>query len=270
MAEFVQYTRPPVRNTALRVYFEPIEEFDIALSMSLAAQWREDYSAIRQSFVKPRPTGSNLPEVALPFADGNWYAMSSIEQADESLQRVLAYQFDQIALSWTFDAEKPEGQYPGFEHLSAEFNKRLDKFSAVLNEADSEFRVQGCECVYTNLLEDVRGPQWVNGYVTSWSNPDANVNLPTGTEFLGFNIRNETSNEVGNTVSRVRLNDELESREAELTIRVVATPHDDAAEGVDQISLASKLMNLAHGELIRNFELCADPEMKEKWGKVKR
>ncbi|QKT08626.1 TIGR04255 family protein [Gordonia sp. X0973] len=268
--EFVQYARPPVRSTVLRVYFEPIQSFDIGLALSLNSEWGGDYPVLRQSTAKPRPSVPNLPDVDPPFAGGNWWAMSSIEQTDESLQKALAYQFDQIALSWTFDADKPEGQYPGFETLSAEFDDRLAQFSAVFDQTDSDFEVQGCECVYTNLLEGVRGASWVSGYVTGWNDSSTIRESQPGTAFIGFNTRNETTHDEGDTIAYVRLRDDLKSQEAELIIRVIATPQMDSQEGIQSANRASELMRLAHRELIRNFELCASPKMKEEWGKVKR
>ncbi|WP_156517432.1 hypothetical protein [Rhodococcus sp. LB1] len=266
--EFVQYRRPPVRNTVLRVYVEPIENFDLNLAITLNSKWGTEYPVLRQGLLKSRPR--QLPTVTPPFAKGEWWAMSSIEQTNDSLQRVLGIQFDQISLSWTFDEDKPEGQYPGFEKLSQELDEKLDTFAAAIEEMGSSFEVHACECVYTNTLEDVRGPDWVSGYLTDWNDTAQVAEMPPETKYLGANFRFENSSESADTISYVRLKDNRKSQEAELTIQVIAKPLGDDPEDRSGLDSSRRLMQAAHRELITNFERCASTSMKENWGKEKR
>lgn len=264
----MQYRRPPVRNTELRVYIEPIDDFDINLVLALISDWGKEYPVLRQGQLKNRPR--QLPVVPPPFISGEWWAMSSVEQTDESLQRVLAFQFDQISLSWSFDEERPEGQYPGFEKLSRELNEKVSRFAEAIEEIGSSFEVVACECVYTNILEDVRGPDWIAGYLTGWNNTASVAEMPADTKYLGVNFRFGNTDKDTSTTAYVRLKDNRRSQEAELTIRVLAKPLEDGVQLGPELEGAKHLMQAAHRELITNFERCASASMKENWGKVKR
>jgi uncharacterized protein (TIGR04255 family) len=266
--EFLQYGRPPVRNTALRVYIEPIENFDVNLALTLNSKWGSEYPVLRQGLLNSRPP--QIPSVPPPFTNGEWWAMSSIEQTDQSLQRVLAFQFDQISLSWSFDDDKPEGQYPGFEKLSRELDEKVHEFAAVIEEIDSSFEVHGCECIYTNILEDVRGPDWIGGYLTAWNDTPRIEKMPTAATYLGVNFRFESSDDEADTFSVVSLKDDRESQEAELKIRVLATPPSGNRDSTPSANKSLYLMQAAHRELISQFEDCASPAMKEKWERVER
>ncbi|MDV3125726.1 hypothetical protein M1247_12435 [Mycobacterium sp. 21AC1] len=259
-----RYERPPVRSTSLTVFVEPIENFDVSMIGQLQQRWSERFPALAQTAPRRRPTP--LPEVDI-FGSG--WPLPGVEQVSSSLCRTIAYQHDQIALDWTFDAEAPDTSYPGFEVLAGELNSYFDFFADLVERwGDRPLKVQGCRCQYGNLLDDIAGADWIANYLSDWHGVGSTRRFDDA-GYLGFRLRREKKNEElgANTTTRVDIDSGRDVGATQLDIDTLSIPLPDSPlSEKDPKEVAQLLLTDAHQRLIEAFEESSNDAMRTTWG----
>ncbi|NKY44290.1 hypothetical protein [Nocardia cerradoensis] len=263
----IEHALPPVRWAKLTVYYEPIV-FQIGMISNLSQKWRgKNYKAIRQHPPQTRP--EELPSVD-PFRTP--WPMPAVEQAGESLNPALSYQFDQISLSWKFPSEEisQDNRYPGFDSLSEELLSRFGDLVNFVNEqTDDSVRVQGARCFYTNTLGSVESVEWAMGSLSNW---EMGIGSPSrknlGLEYLGVSMHRTDVNSNLKTRRSGWVNlDEGENQPGEIDITALVLPDDGfISEEGDPVSIAKMLLIDAHEYQASLFDASFSDEMKKSWG----
>jgi len=260
-----RYERPPVRNTTLTVFYEPVDNFDLSIITRLVHRWSERFPALQQSLPSPRP--SALPPVSL-FGGAGW-PLPAVEQVASSLSRSISYQQGQFALAWSFDPEAPDSSYPGFATLSKELSTYFEHFAEVIEQlGDTPLRVQGCRCQYSNIFEDLDGVDWLANALSGWQGETAKERYSSA-DYLGFRLKESTDNPLLGTrrTAMSELDSGTESPTTQLDIDVVSVPlADSKINTMSPAEGARILLEDAHTVLIETFQKSADDTMRVTWG----
>lgn len=259
------YERPPVRRAIFTVYVKPLP-YDIGLINKLCDVWSTDYPGVRQTPPVPRSrnTYSPLPQTD-PF-DSPW-PMPRVELVNSSLSRTIAFQFDHVSLTWRFDADTPNDHYPSYEVLAEELITKFGDFVRIVDDvSDATVEVQGCQCYYSNSLEDIGAERWLIGYLTGdWSDIEARKKQLDDAAYIGFQLHwNEEKDGLKRDVG-VHIDEGLEQR-PELDIHAVAAHADPSSSKTDDpCTTARSLLDSAHQLENTTFEDCFSEDIKTKW-----
>ncbi|WP_216917992.1 hypothetical protein [Nocardia noduli] len=257
------YVRPPVRQAGFTIYFEPLN-FDMPLILRLQSEWDDDYPVIRQA--RPSSRRHGLPEVDI-FA-ASW-PMPAIEQSTPALNTILSYQWDQLSFRWNFDGDGES--YPGYSKLSTQLLERFrDLASAVNDHTDSQLKLQGAQCSYTNSLTDASSFGWLRGFLGEWRAEPGPEREDMGFEYVGFRCRRVDRNAPVGTDREAWIQlDEGGKKDAELDVwAIVALQQGDTdsdSETLDPNETAKRLMDDAHAYAIDTFESSFSEEIKKLW-----
>ncbi|MFL0294446.1 TIGR04255 family protein [Mycobacterium sp. SMC-18] len=256
-----QYTSPPVRAAVFTVYIDPLK-LDINLLTELRSKWATQYPGFTQSSPQMRPSDL-LPEVdlfSLPWP------MPAVQLANSSLSRTIAFQFDHFSLTWTFDSDGDGNQYPGYLSLASELNDRFAEFVDTVDEmSDDSVKVQGCQCHYTNVLDNIDGAAWLTDYLTRSTTTHLDNNHLDDAEHVGFRVHRVDDED--DVQRRVWLQmTRRKAERSEVTISVVAVPKSDSHQIPDDPnSAAQHLMDSAHRLENKTFEASFSDAMKRDW-----
>lgn len=257
----IKYSKPPVRSVSLTVYFAPIDDLGVASAVELHRVFSDDYAAIQQLAPTIRPR--ELPETN-PFENAIW-PFPAVKQTNGRLNRSLIYQFDQLAIKWTFDNDAEEDNYPGYKTLSAELIDAATKFASAIDKtSDSIVQIQGAACRYENDLSGQNATNWIVGYLTGWSAREKSERSTEGNERVSLNLREESaSNGLENVIFT-----EFEKSPGNSPILSLQslTYNTEEDPGMDLPKAVSVLLGDAHARLIRKFQEASDAVMKEEWG----
>ena len=260
----VDFDQPPVQATALTAYFEPIREFDLSFVIPLQKRWAERYSSLRQTGPRIRP--SHAPPVDLSLGD-SWPFPGVVQRSDE-LGRSLAYQQDQIGLSWQRDPAAADSEYPGYERLSAEFFSRFDEFADHTETAATPLVVQAVRVTYSNDLEDLSGMDWIAKYLNNFGPVKAARRLADD-EYVGFRY-NRPPIDLGNGSSFVAMLQldapGIGSTDLDIDVTVYLNDGVERPES-DPKDIVRQLMTDAHSALVDTFLSSTDDEMQKAWGR---
>lgn len=260
-----EYARPPVRRAEFTLYFSPIR-FDIALIALLQKKWADLYPAIAQRSPRPRPSAIVPGEFS-----GSIWPLPAVEQASQTFNPILAYQYDQISLAWTFESEPRDGhRYPGFQRLASELCDRFSELVGIVAARDGDNIVaQGASCYYTNSLPgDFTSADWVMGFLTNWTASGHRSRSDISAEYLSLKVHRQEENlRTGTRRSAWIELDEGDEQPGELDISSLSIPSEEfrgIASGA--VEAARLLLDDAHSYEIHNFESSFSRETKEKWG----
>lgn len=252
-----RYVRPPVRVTVFTVYFRPLD-LDLAIVTDLRNEWADRYPGFKQ--VAPMGRRSGL----LPSSDlfALTWPMPGAQLADNSLSRTLGFQFDQFSLRWKFDVEAEQTAYPGYASLADELIARFSEFVRVVDAgSDSSVLVEGCQCFYTNTLDEIGGREWLSAFLSA----DGTAGLLDNAAHFGFRLsREDELNKIRRSVS-LQMDAGLE-QPPEVDIFATATPAENA-DGMptDVRELARTLLDAAHALENQTFETSFSEGMKKDW-----
>lgn len=261
----IHYERPPVRRTTFTVYVKPLP-YDIGLITKLSEVWSADYPGIKQTSPTPRPPG--LPDTD-PFEGAVPWPMPRVELVNSSLSQTIAFQFDHLSLTWRFDADAPNDQYPSYEVLAEELITKFGDFIRIVDDVSgTTVEVDGCQCYYSNYLEGIGAVKWLTGYLNGWRTTELarSEQLDNDPTYIGFHVHWADEKNGVNRIVVVNV-DEGEKQRPELDIRAVAAHADPpSARKDDPSAVARSLLDAAHELENQTFEGSFSDEMKAEWG----
>ncbi|MFD6199510.1 TIGR04255 family protein [Mycobacteriaceae bacterium NPDC060252] len=254
-----QYGRPPVRAAVFTVYFHPFN-LDLAVITELRNKWAADYPGFKQAIPVNR-SGKMLPPSDI-LSTSAWPA-PAVQLADNSLSRTLAFQFDQLSLTWKFDTSGESSRYPGYSALVDELIVRFSEFISVVDSASGDsVIVQGCRCYYMNSLDGIGAQNWLTSFLTG--QPGAASSLDAARNY-GFRLYRDDAVEKVKRSVLVQMS-AVGKNHSHVDISVLAVPSETVNDPADDPpQLARQLMDAAHDLENQTFESSFSETMKKEW-----
>ncbi len=251
----VAFERPPVREVALTVYFDPIREMTVSSLSRLLRDWGSDDATIEEQLpLRSRYPHDSVAATTSGYPFGRCPLVTLTFDTGES----VAIQNDRLVKRWIFSGSDV---YPGFDALSRDLEQRFEDFTETAqNLYDVRPDPIGASCEYVNEIGEISPRQLMLGVLTNWR-VGHEVSAEPAAKYVGMHLHYQGVPGFDDCVLRVTIDGDDNAAESVLTLdaQTATEPRDEPLGG----------LGYAHDALIQGFVSVTSEQMHTQWGRRK-